>query len=106
MKVKGMRDVRTIHGIGKSAMPRTRAQAVVELAHLEHEKARLERELGLWMLNQKRAQSCLQMAQERMALLKRYLEESPDTPGTNLLDSMSETHLRRAKTWREISLEY
>ena len=49
MKIKGMRDIqtRTVYGRVNRVIPRTRAQVVAELAYLENEKDRIERELGL-----------------------------------------------------------
>ncbi|MDO8589340.1 MAG: hypothetical protein Q7T82_20140 [Armatimonadota bacterium] len=81
MRVKSLRDIRTlrgqVHGIGA----KTRAQAVAELAYLEHEKARLERESKIWIANQTQMESRLQSVRRRIGQVQAMLDETPADPG-------------------------
>ncbi|MEM9664031.1 MAG: hypothetical protein AAF970_03800 [Bacteroidota bacterium] len=45
---RGMRDIRTAQNLLNRSKPSGRAQAVTQLARLEHERMRLEREMKLW----------------------------------------------------------
>jgi predicted nuclease with TOPRIM domain len=110
--VRGMRDVPTIQGLRHRSVPTTREQAVTELARLEHEKARLERELNIWASNQQKTAGRLQQVEERLALLEQMLNPPPAE------DTAKRTAARRsspqeadsgegaAQGWREVSLEY
>jgi chromosome segregation ATPase len=115
MKIKnlrGMRDIPTIQGLRHRAVPANREQAVSELARLEHEKARLERELKMWASNQQKTESRLQQVEARLALLEQVLNP-PAADGSN-----KRTAIRRSRTdksdngegeaqgWREVPLEY
>ena len=80
-----------------------------ELAHLEHAKDRLERELGVWTTNQKRVGSRLQSVRERIALLQRALEEMEPSAerAAPSPDQGAEDDSQKAETpWREVTLEY
>jgi hypothetical protein len=114
MRPKSMRDIPTIQGLVHRSEPKTRGQAVNELARLEHEKARLQRELSIWLANQKQTEQRLQRVEERLVILRRILSESPDQA-----DSPPATRSQRrggaqttgdekrgGKRWKEISLEY
>ncbi len=54
--VRSMRDIPTIQGLRNRSVPTTREQVMSELARLEHEKARLEREMNIWLANQKKTE--------------------------------------------------
>ena len=109
---RGMRDISTIQGLRRRSLSSTREQTVADLARLEHEKARLKRELGIWIDNQKRAEGRLRHVEERLALLQQSLDP-PDSGG-----SKKHTQVRRSTTddagggedevqeWREIPLAY
>jgi hypothetical protein len=110
IKVKGAGDIQTSCGRGAhGGTARTRAQVVAELAYLEHEKDRLERELGVWTGNQKRAENRLQSAHQRIALLQGILEvEQPSAkrrpPSTK--EEAPDSSQEAETSWREIPLEY
>lgn len=62
MRPKGMQHVRSMQSVANRSRPATRAQLVAQMARLEHEQARLARELAVW--TQK-----VQQTQEKQALL-------------------------------------
>jgi len=123
MKIKrtrGMRDIPTIQGLSSRSVPDTRPQAATELARLEPEKARLERELKMWVNNQKKTEDRLRQVEERLALVRQVLIP-PDAEGsTKPVRSVAEGRARvrrspaekadggedEAQEWREIPLEY
>jgi septal ring factor EnvC (AmiA/AmiB activator) len=110
--VKGMRNIPTIQALRHRSLPTTREQAVAEVARLEHEKARLNRELNLWIDHQKRTEGQLEQVEERLTILQQILDE------TTTEDSTKRAGARRSRTergdtsegeaqgWREIPLEY
>jgi len=110
--IKGMRDIPTIQGLSRRSVPETRPQAATELARLEHEEARLQRELKMWLDNQKKTEERLQQVRERLALVQQIL----DLPAAG--DSKKPARVRRSPAekadggegevqgWQEISLEY
>lgn len=104
--LRGMRDIPTIQGIRNHSVPATREQAMTELTRLEHEKARLERELSIWLANQKKTEGRLQQLQERVTLLQNVMDElppkrhRPDTGSEQLEDDAGKSN------WREVPLEY
>jgi septal ring factor EnvC (AmiA/AmiB activator) len=109
---RGMRDIPTIQALRHRSLPTTREQTVAEVARLEHEKARLNRELNLWIDHQKRTEGQLQQVEERLAILQQILDE------TAAEGSTKRAKARRARTergdssegeergWQEIPLEY
>ena len=110
-RVKGMRAIPTIQGLRNRSVPTTREQAVAEMARMEHEKARLERELNIWLGNQRNTEKRLRQVEERLAGLEQILNP-PDGDGA------TKRQVRRTPTertgggekeprkWREIRLEY
>lgn len=104
--LRGMRDIPTIQGIRNRSVPATQEQAMTELTRLEHEKARLERELSIWLANQKKTEGRLQQLQERVTLLQNVMDElppkrrGPDTGSEQLEDDAGKSN------WREVPLEY
>jgi len=106
-RTKGMRDIPTIQGITRRSQPKTREQTVTELARLEHEQARVERELNIWLENQKQAELRLQKVKERIALLQQALYGPPaDRRRASAEDSSGDDSRQEAKTWQKVSLEY
>jgi len=107
MKPKGMHDILTAQSLINRSMPATRAEMVAQLARMEHEKARLERELNVWVGKQKETEGRLQQVRKHIELLKRALDESPaeeerrDSGGQRAAGEE-----RKAKGWQEIPLEY
>ena len=115
--LKGMRDIPTIQGLNKQSAPTTRPQAATELARLEHEKVRLERELKMWIGNQKRTESQLQQVEERLAVLQQILDQTADDDQTEPSDRRRPKVRRspaeeadsgedKVQEWKEITLEY
>jgi predicted nuclease with TOPRIM domain len=106
----GMRDIPTIQGLRNRAVPSSREQVVSELARLEHEKARLERELNMWLTNQKKTQERIQQVQERVNLLQHVLDDiSPKRQPTSSPSSgeqTSEEEEQKVGKYREVPLEY
>jgi chromosome segregation ATPase len=80
---------------------------VAEIARLEHEKARLQRELDIWIANQERTETRIHQVEERLAALQDMVDP-PSTGGSG------QTHRSRRKAddesagqdWREVTLEY
>ena len=102
-----MRDISTIQGVTRRSEPKTRGQAVTTLAHLEHEQARLERELNIWLENQKQAELRLQKVKERIALLQQTLYgSSVDRRRTSAEAGSGDDSGQEPKNWQRISLEY
>lgn len=75
MVIRGMREVRTARELTMNSLRVSQAQLVAELAHAEHEKARLERELTMWVANQRKAERQLQRVMERIGLLWNSLDK-------------------------------
>ncbi len=105
--LRSMRDIPTIQGLRSRAVPSSREQVVSELARLEHEKARLERELSMWLANQKKTQDRIQQVQERLNLLQNMMEElSPKHRPAHSGEQVEEDDEKVAGKYREVSLEY
>jgi hypothetical protein len=100
MNMKGLRDIPTRHALVGRQVPRTRAQAAFELALLENEKAKLERERGIWLANQRQIDTRLRLAQERSVVLRRLLDERK--PGKK---PGGKRH-RPVPAWHSVTLEY
>ena len=112
MKIKhtrGMRDIPTIQGLRHRSLPTTREQAVAEVARLEHEKARLKRELNLWTDHQKKTEGQLQQVEERLVILQQIMDRTDDDDSARPSGRRREKAGRdegEAQGWREITLEY
>jgi hypothetical protein len=109
---RGMRDIPTIQGLRRTSLPSTREHAVAEQARLEHERARLKRELSIWIGNQRRTEGRLRQVEERLVLLQQIL-------GPPVADDAAKCarvrqspagkaagHEDEAPGWQEIPLEY
>ncbi|MGA9351840.1 MAG: hypothetical protein WBW48_23975 [Anaerolineae bacterium] len=115
--VKSMRDIPTIQGLRHRSLPTTREQAVAEVARMEHEKARLKRELNLWINHQKRTEGQLQQVEERLTILQQILGQTAEDDSTKP-SGRGRARVRQSRTekgdsgegeaqsWREIPLEY
>jgi hypothetical protein len=108
---RGMRDLMTIQGISGRTVPDSREQIVAEQSRLEHERARLRRELEMWQGNLDKTAGRLQGVEDRMALLRRTLEPmldpEPAAPDAERRASRAvEPEPEPATTWHEIVLEY
>lgn len=80
MRPRGLREIKTIQGRAGKAKGGSREQAVAELARLEHERARLQRELEVWLQNQRRVAEQLQRVETRLSELRALTHEEPDAP--------------------------
>jgi hypothetical protein len=115
---RGMRDIPTIQGLRHRSLPSTREQTVAEVARLEHEQARLKRELDVWHKNQERTENRLQQVRERLVLLQQILEPPMAAHDSPAGDSTKLPRTRRSSAektdrgegdgqgWREITWEY
>jgi len=106
---RGMRDIPTIQGLRHRSLPGTREQTIAEVARLEHEKARLQRELSIWLANQERTEKRIRQVEQRLAALQDVLD--PLSTGrrkrTQACRSQDEsTDENRDQEWEEITLEY
>ena len=102
--LRSMRNIPTIQGLKNRMVPDTSEQVISELARLEHEKARLERENKIWVSNQRKAQARIDTAQARIDLLRGILEElSPRKVDTQ--PSGVEAPKKNPK-YREVTLDY
>jgi hypothetical protein len=103
---RGMRELMTIQGLAGRSVPDSREQIVAEQARLEHERARLRRELEMWQENGRKTALRLQAAEDRMALLRRTLEPlldpEPDRPAPRHAEPAPEP----TTLWHEVVLEY
>jgi septal ring factor EnvC (AmiA/AmiB activator) len=115
--LRGMRDIPTIQMLRHRSLPTTREQTVAELARLEHEKARLKRELNLWLEHQERTEKQLQQVEDRLDILHQIMDQS-STERSTKPEGQGRAQGRRSATgkadssegeergWQEISLEY
>ncbi|MGD8241102.1 MAG: hypothetical protein PVH68_21290 [Armatimonadota bacterium] len=107
MSAKGMRDVATVQTLVNRSVPASRAQIVTQLARMEHEKARLERELGMWTSKQQQTQGRLAKVQHHIASLQRALDQALETRyGLAVQARARGSRSRRAAGCREIQVEY
>ncbi len=109
-RVRSMRDIPTVQGLRDRAIPDSREQIMSELAHLEHEKARLEREISIWITNQNKTQERIRIVQERVEMLNRTMEEiSPSVPRRRPAqpgEAPDEADENKETRFHAVSLEY
>jgi hypothetical protein len=107
---RGMRDIPTIQGLTSRSTPATREHAAAEFARLEHEQARLERELNMWLENQKKTTNRLQHVRQRLAMLRQTLlpvdTDDAKSPQRGRRSSSEESESGEGAGWREIKWEY
>jgi hypothetical protein len=110
MKPKGMRDVATLQRRAPRALPQSREQIVQELAHLEHAKVRLERELGIWRANVQRTETRLNDVEERLTALHQALlaglPEQAQRLRPRRAPAQRETGEQPSQSWRKVAVEY
>jgi hypothetical protein len=116
MKVRGMRDVPGPQSVANRKQANTREQAVTDLTRLEHEKARLERELSVWTTKAEATSHRLEQIRGQLEALQNslYGAETASPPasrarsnGSSLSRSANDTEApEQEKTWREIPMEY
>ena len=76
-RVKGPREVPTLTGQVAWSPPRSRARAVTEFARLEHERLRLETELGTRAALQRDLEARLQLVSRRLVMVMQMLNDEP-----------------------------
>lgn len=97
------RDIPTHQGLKYyRSVPANREQIMSELARLEHENARLERENTIWLSNQKKTQTRIAQVQKRMHLMRRMFELLSKPQAA---PSGEETE-KQSGHYREVNLEY
>jgi septal ring factor EnvC (AmiA/AmiB activator) len=110
--LRGMRDIPTIQMLRHRSLPTTREQTVAEVARLEHEKARLKRELNLWFEHQERTEKHLQQVEDRLDALHQIMDQSTTERSTRpagrgrAQDRKADSGEGEERGWQEISLEY
>jgi hypothetical protein len=107
MKVRGMRDVPGPQSVVNRKQANSREQAVTDLTRLEHEKARLERELSVWTSKQETTSRRLDQIRGQLELLQNslYGSAAPEQPGVHKSADEADAP-KKDKAWREIALEY
>ena len=106
---RGMRELMTIQGLAGRTVPDSREQIMAEQARLEHDRARLQRELDMWQENARKTAIRLQTVEDRMLLLRRAIEPmlSPDPLADDRRQVRhSEPDSQPTTVWHEIILEY
>ena len=78
-RAKGPREVPTLTGQVAWSPPRSRAQAVTEFARLEHERLRLETELGTRAALQRDLEARLQLVSRRLVMVMQMLNDESVT---------------------------
>jgi hypothetical protein len=92
-------------------VPDSREQIVAEQARLEHERARLERELQMWQDNGRRTGERLAAVLDRLAMLASASEQAAGAPGAGRPRRQGQQdqdgeEAEPTTTWHEIVLEY
>ena len=108
---KGMRSISTIWGRVNRSVPNTPECAATEVAHIAHEKARLERELEIWVGNANKVRKRLSEMQERLVVLQAVVARTANDSSTahpkprrgNQMENQSEAG---RKVYRKVEMEY
>jgi len=115
MKLKGINDIPTAQTLISRSIPASRSKVVTQLARMEQERERLERELNIWFDKQQQTERRLQQVRQHIEVLRRALDELPaDEEGqdSDILQAADEERQRtgddgwKAGDWRAIPLEY
>ena len=102
-RIRNMRDIPTIQGLKNRTVPDSREQIMSELARLEHEKARIDREISVWAGNQKKAQIRATEVQDRIAILQGLITELVPRTSFGLRDDEEES---TSGEFRAVKFEY
>jgi hypothetical protein len=105
-RLLSMRDIPTIQGLKNRAVSGNREQMIGEFARLEHEKARLERELNIWLANQKKTEDRMRHVQERLTLLENLLDGASGPAHHRHSQISTEDAEVTNNGYQEISIEY
>ncbi len=73
----GLRSVATLQTLASTTEPQERYQVVNRYARLENERARLEREIGIWESRLQATAMKLAKVREQIDAIKPLLEEAP-----------------------------
>jgi len=107
MKPKGMHDIPTAQSLISRSIPASRAKIMTQLARMEQERERLERESNVWGDKQQQSEGRLQQVLQRIELLQQALDELPaDEERKDGGGQPTAGEERKVKSWREIPLEY
>jgi phage shock protein A len=101
-----MRDISTIHALKNHVVPANREQLISEYARLEHEKARLKRELEIWINNKDKTEERIHNVQERLNHLQNLLNDMPEAENSPDFQQSSNEKLEKNSGYTEISFEY
>lgn len=111
-ELRGMRDIPTIQGLRHRSLPGNREQTMAEIARLEHEKARLEREMRIWLGNQERTEKRIRQVGERLAALQDTLEPPAEAGAQKRAErdrrqrGSADASDGQDQGWQEVPLEY
>jgi len=103
---RGMRELMTIQGLAGRTVPDSREQIVAEQARLEHERARLRRELEMWQEHVRKTSGRLQGVEDRVSLLRRAIEPLLDPEPERPAARTAEPEAEDSTVWHEVVLEY
>jgi predicted nucleic acid-binding Zn-ribbon protein len=112
MKIRTMRDIPTIQGLRGQITPATREQAVTEMARLEHELARLKRELGMWIDNQTKTTERMHRIEQRLTMLKEILDPGMEGAAeqrshrSDASENDRDEGQGKSKGWKTIPFQY
>ena len=91
MKVKGMRNLATIQTVRNAARPSSRAEMAAQMARLEHERFRVERELAIFEEKKAHALESLQRTKAQIDQLSRALYDTGENQGEVTTGSLGKT---------------
>lgn len=75
---KGMHKIRTAQSLINRSVPASQAQIAAQLARMEHERVRLERELKVWLGKHHQTEARLERVRQDITLLKVALDTESD----------------------------
>lgn len=109
----GLRCVATLQTLARNDKPQERYQIANRFAHLENERARLEREVGIWEVRVRATEKKLTKVREEIDLLRPQLDEVPAPKaacrtgrGQHRSPAMTETRERSLAANRTMQLGY
>ena len=112
MKAKGMRDLATIQTVRNNSRPSSRAEMATQLARLEHELFREERELQIFEDKKAHALEALQQTRARIDQLQQALYEPEENQSEVTRGSSGQTEQgdkeskKGTKSVRTVTLGY
>ena len=75
--LSGLRSIATLQTLARGSKPRSRQQLANRYARMENERARLEREIGIWESCRQTAADKLAKVREEIDTLRPLLDEAP-----------------------------